>query len=947
MLLFKFFLAVVVNLRAFQCSLSGSEVDLGSFLFEDGKLAVDCFNKDSSECLIQLTLYKHVSKLYLKGFVFDEVNIKLFSNAICDMQLQELTLDQCDMSDELVSLLTLPPGLKSTRLERLNFSSKGIQKFISLLPPLLESFEAIDCLNSDSLRQQVLMNLTTQKTSLDFSRFSRLKNICIEKLSNDIDSYQLLLSLTLLPLERVKLSRVQLCTVEWTFLLKKWCSWLRIWSYLADKLKGRKGVTFFSRLKEFNISFGGIDRKLLIRLIQFLFSRPSLEIISLRANNKLEKVFLPPLPSNIKQFSLIPIGRVSLKDGKTSFYNPKNLSQLTHLTIDESFDAFPYDLFDLSQLEYFKIQSGLFNNRSLFKDRYCAKLKYLSIQSNYLIPLLNNFKSNFPVIETLDITSVCTSNFNSYLKMLFFSIKTLKSLKINYIHNDQYPLIFGGDNESSIEELKLTNVSWKFVVTFLAVEQFPRLEKIYIESNNENFDLGKVLEKLSSFPQLTSLTLVGKFLLSNEKLPFAFKNLKIFCLTCPQEIVDLDSLTSCMPNLNELQLLGQSLRELKLQNSVGIRYLVLPSDFFKFGGEFINIVKNIPNLIRVRRNYLFSFTQCVPYAPQVAYYFKMLKEHFQSELRFKINFSCLLIKQLEIDTELFSLVCLKSPELQKYLQSYFPIDNYKPFIKQLFTIEFEMHFDVRVIDKNKVVEFFKLLRELKVNRKEDVSFVKKLLFQEENEYCIESTDFSLDNFYKLFLDYLTQNIESNLESVHLEFIKEFVTTNKKYGIFKVFNFLTSFFTSISVIDGESKIIDREIFFFFTKYLQAPSFRSLFYKIKGRKLSEGEKKILSFDYDSLTDDLKCLDPKQYKRLCTRFKRIIIDLCDESFVESFFNVLKALLIPKTDCPICMDSLFTKECKFFKFGNSSCHLFHKECLDEWSKRSSTCPYCNRNPN
>ncbi len=54
-----------------------------------------------------------------------------------------------------------------------------------------------------------------------------------------------------------------------------------------------------------------------------------------------------------------------------------------------------------------------------------------------------------------------------------------------------------------------------------------------------------------------------------------------------------------MPNLIELQLKGWSLRKLKLQNTIGIRYLELPYIFFKNNGDFINVVNNTPNIIQL------------------------------------------------------------------------------------------------------------------------------------------------------------------------------------------------------------------------------------------------------------------------------------------------------------------------------------------------------------
>ena len=203
-------------------------------------------------------------------------------------------------------------------------------EFLPLMSPRLESIEVVDWLNSKSFKQKLSINLFSQKVSLDLSKFRYLKNISIEILTDNFDSYNLLLALTSLSLERIKLSRVYLRKREWTSLLKKW--------------KKPDTVVFFKTLKEFNLEIETINEGLLIQLILILFSIPSLEIISLRFNNKIGANSLPPIPSSIEQFS-IPLGSAFMEDGKTPFYNLNNLSNLTHLTISDSFPRFSFDLF--------------------------------------------------------------------------------------------------------------------------------------------------------------------------------------------------------------------------------------------------------------------------------------------------------------------------------------------------------------------------------------------------------------------------------------------------------------------------------------------------------------------------------------------------------------------------------------------------------------------------
>ncbi len=112
---------------------------------------------------------------------------------------------------------------------------------------------------------------------------------------------------------------------------------------------------------------------------------------------------------------------------------------------------------------------------------------------------------------------------------------------------------------------------------------------------------------------------------------------------------------------------------------------------------------------------------------------------------------------------------------------------------------------------------------------------------------------------------MTKDIGINLESVHLEFVKDFSIANKKYGLPKIYNFLKSFFTSLLVDEdafkiynflksfftspskGRDKIISKEIFDFFSEQLLS-SFGLLFDKIKKGELSKEEKKFLFFDYN---------------------------------------------------------------------------------------------------
>ena len=287
-------------------------------------------------------------------------------------------------------------------------------------------------------------------------------------------------------------------------------------------------------------------------------------------------------------------------------------------------------------MEYLKIDKCISYFSSFVGNQCCSKLKYLSIDFGYLVPLLRNFNKNFPAIEALGIRYVSSDDLTLHLKTII-SKETLKFLEINFSYYTNYPVSVDIKDKSFIEELKLTNVNWEFVFSLLKAEQFSHLKKIYIEIKNENVSLNVFFRKISNFPLLTSLTLKGNFSFSNEQLPVTISNLKFFYLEISQTILDLYYLLHCVPNLIEFQINGPSLKDLRLKNTVGIRYLTFIEITLNRNGGLINVVKYIPNLIQFRNKPRDSPVQNIPFAPELAYYLKKLKEHFNNKLQFVLN----------------------------------------------------------------------------------------------------------------------------------------------------------------------------------------------------------------------------------------------------------------------------------------------------------------------
>ena len=264
----------------------------------------------------------------------------------------------------------------------------------------------------------------------------------------------------------------------------------------------------------------------------------------------------------------------------------------------------------------------------------------------------------------------------------------------------------------------------------------------------------------------------------------------------------------------------------------------------------------------------------------MAYYFKKLKKHFNTQLQFEINPNCLPIKRLKSDSELLKLVRLKSPELPNYLNHIFPIDTFKSFMKQLFTIEIGKYFDVKFTDFKLIKRFLNLLGELDVYDEDDILFIKRFLLEGKTERFSESIDFSPDAFYKLFFNHSTKDFEANFEPVHLKFVKKFYEANKKCGLLKISIFLKSFFTFLSVSEnlfnifkflksvftyftngnGQRKLINKEVFNFFSAQLLTPSFSSLFNEFKEDELRKEEMKYFLLSLKSIAENLRNLEPE---------------------------------------------------------------------------------------
>ena len=936
MLLFVLFFVAITNLPTFWCSLTTIKNYSSSFLFENGKLTADCFNKDSNECLIQLAFYEPFTRLHLKGFVFDEVNVKEFSNIIGKLQLQDLILDRCNINDELGKFLTIPSDLKSFQLEKLNLSSFGIQSIISNLPSSIESLVISACFGKEVCELHSKLNL---------SKFTLLKHFHLLNSNNfTFDACDLLTSLTSLPLEVVILENIRPSLAYWSSILDCWTQ--------------QNDHSFSKSLKTFDFQIIHINCKDANRLINFLLASPHLEVFSLNliVFPLPSQISVISLPANIKQFSLEGYGNIIINNSNDSFYAQNSLSllPLTHLTVSGRFVSFPYQIFRLPHLEFLELffVNCKTNIISSLVDISCQHLKHLSVKLIHLIPLLSNFDIHFPVIETFEVYEISSSKFDSHLPRII-SVNSLKYLRLSYKVASKNLLKFERRITSSLEKLTLISVSWKFFCSLIDNVSIQHLNSVTLDLTDKRLDLKVVLEKFSTFPKLSALKIFSELVLEKEST-VKLEELKSFELFYSGNSINLDYLLNCLPNLFELDLKGEKLMEFKLSKPANINFLKF--DFRTRGLEkdVVNLVKWMPNLVQLRNYYGYNLKFSGELlAADLAYYFKVLKEHFMNDLRFEIVPNCLPITLLQKDSFLFQLVRLKSPALLDMLKSKFPLEKYAGIVQQLFTLEIENDLNNWPVDSFflTVLQFFTELGIEKSNTN-DILFIKKLFEGDRKRKSTETVTFSSGRFYDLYYEYLEKQASVQLNDCHREFIRQFLCNNKRYNILKSTDFLISFFTSISSKNEAISIdrqINQEIFDLFAENLLSNSFLSLINKIKDKRLSDKQLEHLFsyFDYEMVSSKLKSITKYSFNQFVNHFNDEFFE-CEKSKnpIAESFSSFKILLPIGEECPICIQPFDNDPCTFFQVKNNNlvCHYFHKQCLNCWLETSQGCPNCRR---
>ena len=856
------------------------------------KLTFDCFNQDSSDFLTELQTYESLQEVYLRGFVFNGENVVKISEYFTSLQIKKISLVECDINDWLMSFFEFPNSLRSIHLERLNLSSKRIQSLINRLP---SSMVSIEIMNFTQIASNTQTESNTKEASLSLARFSSLKEFRLEYSYNfRIDICQMLISLANIPLESIRISSIKLNSEEWALVLQEW--------------KKPNSKFLFDSLQVFDVTVEGIDDSPATQLVQFLLSFPRLKILCFKKNWTKCQISLPPLPSQLTQFMLDGFEEVLLKDTDKSIYSYHNLTNITHLSVCGQFKKFPYILFKLSQLEYLDTHNAESEplNLTLSSEDSFGKLKHLSIQVADLFPLLKKFNLHFPSIENIRLYGAYSEDFDCHLNEILSS-KTLKRLLVSYFEYSNN-LSLNEGLSSSIEELELNFVSWKFVSRLLKIVKFPNLKTIILTLKGFELNLNDMLVELSHIPQLSSLTLLCNYLPKekDEEFSFLFDNLTFFRLNHYDGSFTLDHLISRMPKLIEFRVDKEIEKELKIKSTTNIRFLSLPISYsFESSGIFINLIKWMPNLIEFRND---SNLDDLLSPSDLAFYLKELKEYFGKELPLKIEYYCLPICLLEEDSDLFRFVQSKSSMVANYLERTYQFNKFNDTFQPLFTNEIDYDSHIKDIDLAISVKIIRLLFELERDSvsSSDILFTEEILQLVGREEDDDDIDLSTDHFYNSFATYLQREtkIEIRFNRCYFNFVKDLINAKKDKSLDKTVKILKHFFSTLQEIDETSR---PELFNLFSECILNNSFCSLIDKIRDENLSEKEKKALESiqlsHWDELSYMLHSLSEKEYDQLIYQLNRILYQLneiLDEFEKYSIFEIFAQRLKEKLSAP-----------------------------------------------
>ena len=836
------------------------------------KLVFDCFSQNSSDFLTELRTFSSLQEIYLRGFVFDGENTVGISKCFINLQLKKISFVECDINDGLMSCFEFPDSLRSIRLERSTLSSEGIHSLISKLSSLMESIEIIKWTTEEPI---------TQNASLSLARFSSLKRFQLENVCNfRIDICQMLISLSNIPLEIIKMSRIDLSSSEWKSVLQQW--------YIPNR------KSLFNSLQILDFKIRDMYDDIASQFIQFLLSFPHLEVLCFKKNWASYGISIPKLPLQLRQFMLSGFGEVFLNDSNSSIYNSQSVSGLTHLSVCGRFEIFPYELLKLNQLECLKIRNIESKEivYSLSTEDSFDSLKHLSIQAYHLYPLLPKFNFHFPSIESISIYSVYSKSFDCYLNEILSS-KTLKRLSVNYFGSEN-DLILKEELISTIEELELNFVDWNFVSLLLQRVKFFNLKTFILNTTDSLLDLDEILEELSRISQLSSLTLSCNFLprKSDEAFPFFFNNLTFFSLDCYNNLFKLDHLFSCMPKLIEFKVKYEIRREFEIESATNIRFLSLPLSYSLNRNIFINLIKSMPNLMEFTN---YSMLNCFQTSNELSFYLKTLKKYFRNELKFQIDHYCLPMYLLKKDSDLLKLVQGKSSKLADYLERTYRLNKHgDTFIELLFRTEIPNLFDN--INPTLLVTIVQLLFELGRNpfNTNDILFMEMILLADERdndfELSVEPIEYSPDHFHLSFVNYLQCKTKVKFNSYYFNFTKEWINANESRYFQSIYSFLRHFF---SLLQKTNETIGYELFNLFSECILNNSYRSLIDKIRDEKLSQKEKRaLLSIqftDFNNVSLKLQTLSEEEYKQMISRFDSMLFEIENNSLFERFMRRL----------------------------------------------------------
>ena len=683
-----------------------------------------------------------------------------------------------------------------------------------------------------------------------------------------------------------------------------------------------------------------------------------------------EQIKIFELPATIKNLSIITEADIFISKLNMTMYNTKYLCQfgLTHLSVSGEFGMFPYEIFDLKELEYLNMLGVSYKCDALLDVLPCCEsLRYLAVKATIFLSFCPNFSIYFPVLESLHLEEIHVDLFYSNLSKIF-QCKTSKSLTLAWDRDKSSKINFD-ESICLIDTLRLETSYWQFLTKLVEHVKFPNLKHLTIEFSGDFPSFGKLMSVLECIKNLETLDLHLSWWnqMNFPQCAYFFNNLKSFSLKCNIRSLNLDEIIGNMPNLIDFKLHNNNYAGMQFSLPCSLKYFSLEFNLpLVECHPLINFAKNTPNLIRFCLN---SSQECIidkkVSNSDIAHYLQALKIHFQDEFDFSVKEFSIPIKMLKFSKKLQELVSTKSTNLPKYLNQIFPRDKLR-FIKPLFMIRMVQIFihDNHFIPSINWTNFDLILKAFLqlgycldyLDYSEMVTMGRIVLqLNDDNDSYIESKIFlgthsnsnlrDIRNIYLCIANYAARNFILKLSRSDINFI----TLNfQRYSHASFSDLVRNLenileFTMVHFENYVSNDIKR-VTMVIEKLFLCPS-NLLIPKIRDKKLDLSEIEMLhqisSFDYELLSSILKSTNDVEFQSINNYFHFDFLELDLAAMMIKWENFLTSTV--DSICAICLEQFWMKKCRFFITHESkACHQFHDQCLDNWIKLNNCCPLC-----